>query len=341
MILKPALPLACALAALVSTGTTRVHALSCALPEVVVPLPDSVHVPTNTLVWCSKERNQPSTPILLRDALGASVSGTQTELSLPGMDVLVFRPDAELAANTEYTAECPLRWEGQAPSHVFTTGPGSRAIPPKVPSVARMDITANPDGGWGASYYASFLGAGEAQTILLVDLERNASLSPDAPSGSVADAHFNYVASDVFVGNGPCGGSWPGAGPGATTTVALGAFDMTGAFSGWSDTVTVTIPRDAKVIQEPEVDDSDTSDPPDADPDRVDGGGENDEVRDEGAVGVADDAVALAPPIIPDEGITATERSGCDLGTRGASPWGAASLLTALAWLGARRRRAS
>jgi hypothetical protein len=302
--LKPALPLACALAALVSTGATRVYALSCALPELVVPTPDSVHVPTNTLVWCSQEPYQPSTTILLRDVLGNAVSGTQTELSLPWMDVLVFRPDAELAANSEYTVECPLRWQGQLPTHVFTTGPGSRQTRPAVPSVAHVNVGAE-NGGWGPHHYANFPGSGEPQTITVIDLGGATTLNPDAPSGAVADATFRVDRSDIYLGSGLCTSNWSGAQLGSSTTVALGAFDMTGAFSGWSDTVTVTIPSEyAKVPDEGE----------DNDP---------------------------AAPIVADHGTARSSATGCDLGARGASPWGATVLLTALAWLGARRRRSS
>jgi hypothetical protein len=46
----------------------------------------------------------------------------------------------------------------------------------------------------------------------------------------------------IYVGSSICENNWPEATLGASTTVALGAFDVTGAFSGWSDTVAVTIP---------------------------------------------------------------------------------------------------
>lgn len=331
MTLKPAVPLACLLAALVTTGTAPVHALSCALPEVVVPSPDSVHIPTNTLVWCSQDPLRPAAPILLRDSRGVDVSGTQTEMALPSLEVLVYRPDAELAPNSQYTVECPIRWEGQPRTHVFTTGPGSRLTPPAVPSVANPNLSANADSGWGASFYATFPQTGEGQTIRVVDLGRKATLIPDAPSGSVADAFFSFGVGDVFVGRGPCGGNWPGANLGASTTVALGAFDLTGAFSGWSDTVSVTIPSEFSTA---DVDEDTSSEPPDVDPDGEDDlggepGGEDDT-----------DEYAIIVPNVADDGSapSATGRSGCGLGARSASPWAAASLL-ALAWLGARRRR--
>lgn len=246
-------PIACAVASLIMTASAeRAYALSCALPGFIAPIPDSVQVPTNTLVWCTKGAETSSPPVRLRDAAGAEVSGTETQLSMYGYAMLVFRPDSELAPNTRYTVECPARYPDE-PSSVFTTGAGARTSPPAVPSVSRIETHAYPEGAWGASYYALFRDAGEAGSIVVVDLARGASLEADDPSGSVADAAHFFLASDVFVGTGPCGGSWPGATLGASTTVALGAFDETGAFSGWSETVTVTIPGEATVDRNGEV----------------------------------------------------------------------------------------
>jgi hypothetical protein len=161
--------------------------------------------------------------------------------------------------------------QGQLPTHVFTTGPGSRQTRPAVPSVAQVNVGAE-DGGWGPHHYANFPGAAEPQTITVIDLGGATTLNPDAPSGSVADATFRVDRSDIYLGSGLCTSSWSGAQLGSSTTVALGAFDMTGAFSGWSDTVTVTIPSEyAKVPDEGEAD-GDTTDPPDSDPDGSDDG---------------------------------------------------------------------
>jgi hypothetical protein len=78
-----------------------------------------------------------------------------------------------------------------------------------------------------------------------------------------------------------------------------------------------------------------STEPPDVDPDGADDLGD-----DEPGVGDDADGYAVITPTATDDGFapSATGGSGCDLGARTASPWGAASLL-ALAWLGARRRR--
>jgi MYXO-CTERM domain-containing protein len=246
MIFRSAAPFACVIVALVTTGTNRAHALSCASPELVAPVPDAVDVPTNTLVWCSKDPQSSASPIRVTDSEGGDVSGTQTVMSLPQYELLTYRPDAELASNSTYTVSCPIRYEGQSPSFVFTTGAGPRLEPPAVPSVSRVKIDVYPDFGWGPAYFAEFSEANEPQTIVVLDIPAGrGTLNPEARSGFVADAQHLSQTTDVGVGWGPCGGNWSDAKLGASTTVALGAFDVTGAFSGWSDTATVTIPGES------------------------------------------------------------------------------------------------
>lgn len=53
-----------------------------------------------------------------------------------------------------------------------------------------------------------------------------------------------------WVGTGGCLYSWPGAELGASTRFRLGAFDLTGAFSGWSESIDLTIPDQ---YEEPEL----------------------------------------------------------------------------------------
>lgn len=243
MIFRSAAPIAGAVAALVATGTNPAHGLSCASLEVVAPLPDAVDVPTNTLVWCSRDSRSPSSPIQVTDSDGRDVSGTQTRMTLPQYELLTYRPDAELAPNSRYKVSCPVRYEGQSSSFDFTTGAGPRLAPPAVPSTSNVEIAVDPDFGWGPSYFAVFHEASERQNIVVVDLPGGrTTLNPDARSGFVSDARYLSQSTDVGVGQGPCGGNWSDADLGASTTVALGAYDVTGAFSGWSDSVTVTIP---------------------------------------------------------------------------------------------------
>lgn len=329
---SPATPIACVIAAIVTAVAQAAHALSCAYPEVVVPPADAVQVPTNTWVWCSKPVDGAASPIRVRTSDGNEVGGTQTQMTTSQFDILVFRPASELAANSTYTVDCPLRYEGQLPS-VFSTGPGPRTTPPAVPSLSSVEITAYADGGWGASHFARFIGAGAAETIIVVDLPGgSARLNPAAPSGFVADAHYAFQGEDVWVGNGPCGGNWPAAALGASTRVALGAFDQTGAFSGWSDTVTVTLPTEYADPNDgiDEGDDGDAESSPEAE-------------EDSETVGVVDDAVDVSTNGGDDlptaTGSSRLGRSSCALGAPGSSTGVAAGLVLALFGLSLRRRR--
>jgi hypothetical protein len=347
-----AAPVACVIAAL-TTVAGRAHALSCAEPGVSVPYADAVQVPTNTLVWCTKRADSPLSTIRLRDAEGADVSGTQTQMTMQGYDILVYHPDAELAANSQYTVDCPRRYDEQ-PSTRFTTGSGPRVTPPAVPDVSSVEGSVHPDSGWGASHYVLFRQASEADTIVVVDVAAgSSSLNPDAPSGAVSDALYSFQASDIYVGNGPCRGSWPGATLGASTRVALGAFDLTGAFSGWSDEVTVTLPSEYPVSEEVEaapVGDGE----PQPDENGPAGGDEvgDPEPDDDGSS--ESTGVSETPPPDARGDFVATDaagdvpvrpspmgRSGCALGARQSSLGVGAGLLLALAGLVARRRRSS
>ena len=134
----------------------------------------------------------------------------------------------------------------------FTTGAEPRLTPPRVPDLSRVEVGAA-EGYWGTNYQATFRGAIEGGSLIVLDLGGGAALDPDAPAG--ATSSFAATApddTDAWVGVGPCGGNWPGASLGASTSVALGAFDLTGAFSGWSDTVTVTLPDQAEPLPEEE-----------------------------------------------------------------------------------------
>jgi hypothetical protein len=350
---RSAAPIACAIAAIITSAAGRAEGLSCAVPGFDVPYHEAVQVPTNTRVWCAKDALNPLSRIRLRDSDGNDVSGTQTQISAPGYDIVVLHPDAELAPNSQYTVDCPPRFDLQ-PSTTFTTGSGPRTTPPAVPNVSNVETAVHPDGGWGASHFALFVQASAADTIVVVDVASgSATLDPDAPSGGVADALYLYNASDIGVGNGPCGGSWPGAKLGASTTVALGAFDLTGAFSGWSEPVTVTLPNEyppseddtAEPVGGSEIplDDDGSSDQGDVGETDSDGDGPS-EATDVNATSAIDDTddvsaanAANSDPVRP----SPMGRSGCALGLGESSRGVSAGLLLALAGLVARRQRAS
>jgi hypothetical protein len=230
----------CGVLGLALSFTQRASALSCVSSGFWAPGHDAVDVPTNTRMWCSSDSVSAESPIILTDSDGAVVSGTHTRVSSPEYGLWVFRPDSELAPRSEYHWSCSSIDYGSRTSS-FTTGESATSGPPEVPDLSSRVLHASPDESWGPSYYARFPGAGEPSSIIVLDLAGNSTLDAAGPSGYVADARLP-LTDGFFVGSYPCGGNWSEAGLGASTTVALGAFNLAGEFSGWSDTLEITLP---------------------------------------------------------------------------------------------------
>jgi hypothetical protein len=214
------------------------RAMSCEDVGVTAPFRQRLDVPTNTRIWCTEELQWPIESIVLTDAQGSIVSGTQAQLSLPDVTVLVFRPDVELDPGSTYTYKCPLR---DASEFTFTTGAGPRIGAPPMPDPSRWEAHAS-NRDMRDSYLVSFDSGAQPDSIVVFDIGGAASMDADGPSGVLSDLTEALYRVNVHMGSSVCQTNWPEATLGASTTVALGAFDMTGAFSGWSDAVTVTIP---------------------------------------------------------------------------------------------------
>jgi hypothetical protein len=214
------------------------RAMSCLDVGVTAPFRQSTDVPTNTRIWCTQELQWPIESIVLTDAQGSIVSGTQAELSLPDARVLVFRPDVELAPGSTYTYKCPLRDYSE---FTFTTGAGPSIGAPPMPDPSRWEARAS-NRDMQDSYGVSFDSGAQPGGIVVFDIGGAASMDADGPSGVLSDLTEALYRVNVGIGSSVCQTNWPEATLGASTTVALGAFDVTGAFSGWSDAVTVTIP---------------------------------------------------------------------------------------------------
>lgn len=253
---------------------------------------------------------------------------------------MVFRPDSGLAPNAEYRVRCPnpyyLEGADNRREFSFSTGSSSLSKAPPIPNVATVELSAQRGEDWGDSYSALFRKAGDLGNIIVLNLGGSSTLNPDELSGDVADPTYLTTERDYWVGTGPCGGNWPDAALGASTTIALGAFDLAGGFSGWSDTVGVTLPSAyTNVLGEaPSDEDSEPASVP----------SEGSETPQGVMPRVAMPEVAVAPEVAADDIAPSTPtrtrrgRAGCHFGTSAGSSYGAAALLTALAWRVRRRR---
>jgi hypothetical protein len=295
--------LGAALVALVLTGVGRAEALSCGRPRLWAPFPDTSNAPTNTRIWCNASETDDSAQILVSGPSGP-LNGSVTQLSWSDTVLFVFAPDQELAPLTTYHVDCPVFDLGATSTFSFTTGEGPRHEPPPVPDLSRVELTSRVDGAYGPRYNARFERVVPPESIVVLDLEGEAKLAPADPSGRIGGARLERE-DDYWtqVGWGPCGGNWPEAAPFASLALRAGAFDLTGAFSGWSESLTVTLPEavSASIPLEPPR------------PDRLN-----------------------APASYPDS----SEASHCQLGLRPGSS-GPAALLVGLASLTLRRRHRS
>jgi len=347
---------ACACAALLLGAAGRAHALSCALPELVAPSHASVAVPTNTLIWCSGPTPQhgvidfgaadggvPSederSRIRVTAPDGTGVSGTQTRMTTQAFELFVFHPAADLAADSEYQVNCPPLYAEDPRALSFTTGAGRSTTAPAVPDVSHVELNVSTGDGWGPAHAVYFHDAVRANSIVVIDLGGTQTLVPAGPSGQVATARYHGGdGSLVWVGDGPCGGDWREAALGASVDIALGVFDLTGAFSGWTERRTYTLPSSYPAPASP------LPAPSLPEPAQVDGEEDAAELDDalpaSAPSGSSPPRDVAAPPV--------ASQAGCSLRTGHAlrasahdSTWGAAALLTALAGLSVRISRRS
>jgi hypothetical protein len=334
---KPWSLVACGAAALIQTVSPAASALSCQERGVRAPALDATAVPTNTRIWCPTYYDVAQTDVELVDPQGQQVSGTQTLLSFGGNLMAVFRPDAELAPQTQYQVICPQFRDW---THSFTTGSGPSQAPPELPSLQQISVRAIPDDGWGAGLFARFSAVSPANTIVVLDLNGGAQLDASAPSGRLTDAQLMQSADSVLsVGKAPCLSNWPQAALGASAQIRLGAFDLTGAFSGWTESITATLPE--KFEGEPSLaqPESDPLAPLPTTP----------VAPDPAPSATTDSPLAAVPPVtdvvatdLASDGATTPSSSGrsssCQLGAS-AGGGSLAGLLVALACMVTRRRR--
>lgn len=243
-------PLACVIASLIAVARPAHAVVDCAELGVSAPWNGATDLPTNTLVWCTPQAAGDSSRVQLTDARGVPVSGTQTQITASEYELLVFRPEAELAPNAQYRFRCSGAADDPSPLALssFTTGAGPRHVVPALPDTASStSVTADVE-GLGPDYEVTIMSASPAGTILVLDLDGTAALDASQPSGSITESAYTpYLQTTVIgIGRGPCTRTWPEAGPGASTLVRVGAFDVTGAFSGWTESTRVTIPDDTQ-----------------------------------------------------------------------------------------------
>jgi MYXO-CTERM domain-containing protein len=178
---------------------------------------------------------------LLRNmATGQTVATELQIIELPDdARVLSYRPLSDLEPAASY--EAVYDDEGFVTS--FTTGAARDDEPPALPVVATEPFyePASPTSSCGSfeSRGMSFeLEDVEPQRDLVaVDREGMASVV-DQPQGEL----FELRPFPIFLlGRAACVDNWPEVGPGASTSVRFGVFDLAGNFSGWGEEIDVML----------------------------------------------------------------------------------------------------
>ncbi len=190
------------------------------------PESGAIDVPTNVRFWAGEFGSDPE---------------------LVGPDGLVDMVVTHVGDNVVFTPRTPLQpltvyRHGQLGLE-FTTASGPDLVAPPLPSVE----------GWTSAYSSGGRApcretdarvtldvvAGDLDTLVVVlDRAESSTLDPVTLDGEVTAIVKSFPGTPtrtLELGEAPCLDNWPGAKRGAETTVRLGAFDLAGNFSGWSE----------------------------------------------------------------------------------------------------------
>lgn len=229
------LALGAGLVTLAAARTSRATDYVCEAPfhagHLVAPRDGAREVPTDTQIWIGLDSLEQvevdGSEIILVGPDGEVALGPETALEIPLSRVLVRRPAAPLVPDREYgvwlcrAERCDVFVTG------FRTGPGPHAGAPPRPHLIGED----PDQGSGRGYFSMQV---DFEGILVVD---RADGDFDGPGLAGAAVTFSAdPAAPVELVAGECG-NW--SGDSTRAALRFGAYDPSGAFSGWSEPSTV------------------------------------------------------------------------------------------------------
>lgn len=227
------LALCAGLVTLAAARTTRASEYVCEAPfhagHLVAPRDGAREVPTDTQIWIGldmlEQAEVDGSELILVGPDGEVALGPETALEIPLSRVIVRRPAAPLAPDREYGVWLCRAERCDAFVTGFRTGPGPHAGGPARPRL----IGGDSDTGRGdASMQIDFAG------ILVVD---RADGDFDGPGLAGAAVTFSAdPTAPVELAAGECG-NW--SGDRTRAELRFGAYDPSGAFSGWSEPATV------------------------------------------------------------------------------------------------------
>jgi hypothetical protein len=197
----------------------------------------ALDVPTNTRIWTIWSSNF---------ALFGPDGPVELEVTEFG-DGLVHTPKTPLQPLTAYRYAFENGFP--QPDIAFTTGPGPDLAAPSLPRVLGWTAAFTSEGRYPCretdARVTLDVEAGDPDTLVVVLDRAGTSIfntaTIDGDVSAVIQVYPDTSSHTMEVGAGECLDNWPGAKRGAETTVRLGAFDLAGNFSGWSEPEEVRI----------------------------------------------------------------------------------------------------
>jgi hypothetical protein len=232
--------LAALVAAAAFLGVRTARACSCgASVDVRAPQPGASEVPTNTSIWLGFSHNFElqlealGQEFVLFSPEGESLQLSSTRIIVDAGFLLVITPNAPLEANARHELWLCDAMTCRDEVTNFVTGDGPDLEVPELPIELDREHDGHGPGPCGRARWVTF--EVEHEGILLVDVSGAASLDAEARTGRTTLA----TSSPRFtLGEGLCLLGWPG---GKSNDIRLGAFDLAGNFSGWSEPTSVSL----------------------------------------------------------------------------------------------------
>lgn len=238
--------LALGLGVALALAAPTASALSCSwtvLRVGLLPEPGATDVAVNARIWLNMPEFNidfdrvdefsilgPDGPVeFTRSIIDNSVLHKEPE-EYQGLDLWVFTPAVPLSPGL-YDVGIP-NTDG-AYSWQFSVGDDPDDQAPAVPSIADVSYSVSED------YTEVRLTLTSAHEVVIMEREDRASLDPATLSGQAVEA---WSGNTIVLGRDFCVGNWD-AHPGSHTRIRLGAFDVSGNFSGFGEWLDIDVPE--------------------------------------------------------------------------------------------------
>ena len=220
-----------------------------------LPAPAAVDVPTDSLIWSVGRHSlscEEPLGLALLDEDGEDLALVEEgRLCADSTSVIAWRPLAGLEPGATYTitpGEPVWPVDEDVEPQTFTVGEAASLGAPEIPGVVARHVRVEATGLYGpcgGGYYANdhvlYDLDSDAPILLLAGGAERTSAIPETPWASLASFSTGPMPG-LLGGLGPRVGLVGSLPPTTRVETAVGAMDLAGNFSGWSETDAVTMP---------------------------------------------------------------------------------------------------